>query len=320
MRCMKSSTSTSGVIAGERRADGPCADGRHAVRREQSGTILMVLGGVMLGTIGIFIEEAGQDPFTTVLFRCLFGGVALSLWGLAQGRIAELRLTGRALRYAVAAGLLMVVNWGLFFAAIPRTSIAVSTVIFHVQPFWVIVMGAWLLREKISMQRAVATVIALVGLVLATGVLNGHGHPNRSASADYWSGVAMCLAGSFAYAGVTMIARMATQVSSFALAWWQCLIGMLATCWWPLVHGLPAWGAAWGWLAGIGVIHTGLAYVVLYAGMSRLKTGNIAVLQFVYPLTAILVDRVVYGHALGSTQIVGVCVMAVTLWCVRRMN
>jgi len=315
MRCMKSSTSTSSVMS-----DAQCADAQSAVRHEQGGATLMVLGGVMLGTIGIFIEEAGQDPITTVLFRCFFGGVALSIWGLAQGRIAELRLTGRALRYAVAAGLLMVVNWGLFFAAIPRTSIAVSTVIFHVQPFWVIAMGAWLLREKISAQRAVATVIALVGLVLATGLLNGHGQPGSRVSADYWSGVAMCLVGSFAYAGVTMIARMATQVSSFALAWWQCLIGMLATCWWPLLHGLPGWGATWGWLAGIGVIHTGLAYVVLYAGMSRLKTGNIALLQFVYPLTAILVDRVVYGHALGSTQIVGVCVMAVTLWCVRRMR
>jgi drug/metabolite transporter (DMT)-like permease len=316
MRCMKSSsTSTSSVMR-----DARYADAQSAARREQSGAMLMVLGGVMLGTIGIFIEEAGQDPVTTVLFRCVFGAVALSLWGLAQGRIAELRLTGRALRYAIAAGLLMVVNWGLFFAAIPRTSIAVSTVIFHVQPFWVIAMGAWLLRENISAQRAVATVIALVGLVLATGVLNGHGQPGSGVSAGYWSGVAMCLIGSFAYAGVTMIARMATQVSSFALAWWQCLIGILATCWWPLLHGLPGWGAAWGWLAGIGVIHTGLAYVVLYAGMSRLRTGNIALLQFVYPLTAILVDRVVYGHALGSTQIVGVCVMAVTLWCVRRMR
>jgi drug/metabolite transporter (DMT)-like permease len=280
----------------------------------------MILGGVMLGTIGIFIEEAAQDPFTTVLFRCLFGGVALSLWGLAEGRVAELRLTGRALRYAVAAGILMVVNWGLFFAAIPRTSIAVATVIFHVQPFWVIAMGAWWLGEKISLQRAVATVIALFGLVLATGLLNGGSSLSNSVPPEYWRGVAMCLAGSIAYAGVAMIARMATQVSSFALAWWQCLIGVVATCWWPLLHGLPALGATWAWLAGIGVIHTGLAYVVLYAGMSRLRTGSIAVLQFVYPLTAILVDRVVYGHALGPTQLVGVCLMAVTLWCVRRMR
>ena len=61
---------------------------------------------------------------------------------------------------------------------------------------------------------------------------------------------------------------------------------------WPLMQGLPAFGAAWGWLAGLGVLHTGLAYVVLYAGMARLGTGRIAVLQFVYPGTAVLVDFV----------------------------
>lgn len=91
----------------------------HAIRNERIGTLLMVFGGIVLGTIGIFIEEAGQDPVTTVLFRCGFGGVALLLWGLMEGRIAELRLTGRALRSAIAAGLLMVVNWGLFLPPFP---------------------------------------------------------------------------------------------------------------------------------------------------------------------------------------------------------
>ena len=282
--------------------------------------MLMVAGGLMLGTIGVFIVQAGQDPVTTVLFRCGFGGVALLLWGLMDGRIAELRLSGRALQYALAAGILMVVNWGLFFAAIPRTSIALSTVIFNVQPFWVILMGAWLLRERISPQRAIATLIALAGLVLATGLLNGGNPLHQARPAGYWSGVAMCLAGSLAYAGVVLIARMATQVSSFALAAWQCFIGVVATFWWPFVHGLPSLGSTWAWLAGIGVIHTGLAYVVLYAGMSRLRAGNIALLQFVYPLTAILVDRVVYGHALGTVQIVGIGLMAVALWSVRRAN
>jgi drug/metabolite transporter (DMT)-like permease len=293
---------------------------QQATHRERTGALLMVLGGVMLGTVGIFIQEAAQDPITTVLFRCFLGGVALLLWGMVNGRVAQLRLTGRALRYAVAAGLLIVVNWGLFFAAIPRTSIAVATVIFHVQPFWLMAMSAWWLHEKISAKRAAAAVIALCGLVLATGVLDGIGRTQNVMPAGYWWGVAMCLVGSVAYAGVALIARVANQVSSFALAWWQCLVGVVVTCWWPFVHGLPGLVSTWGWLAGMGVIHTALAYVVLYAGMSRLRTGNIALLQFVYPLTAILVDRVVYGHTLSPTQIVGVGMMAVTLWSVRRTS
>ena len=32
---------------------------------------------------------------------------------------------------------------------------------------------------------------------------------------------------------------------------------------------------------GLGVLHTGLAYVLMYAGMARLPTARIAVLQFV---------------------------------------
>ena len=44
----------------------------------------------------------------------------------------------------------MMLNWALFFAAIPRTSIAVATVVFHIQPIWVIVFGALFLREAVS--------------------------------------------------------------------------------------------------------------------------------------------------------------------------
>jgi drug/metabolite transporter (DMT)-like permease len=68
----------------------------------------------------------------------------------------------------------------------------------------------------------------------------------------------------------------------------------------------------------LGAIHTGLAYVVLYAGVSRLRTSRIAILQFVCPITAILVDWAVYGHTLSVMQIAGVMLMAFTLWSVRR--
>ena len=85
-----------------------------------------------------------------------------------------------------------------------------------------------------------------------------------------------------------------------------------------MVHGWPAWGAAWGWLVGLGAIHTGLAYVVLYAGMARLSTSRIALLQFVYPAAAVLVDWLVYARALGAVQLLGVALMAVALLGVRQ--
>ena len=86
----------------------------------------------------------------------------------------------------------------------------------------------------------------------------------------------------------------------------------------PTALGWPPLGAAWGWLLGLGVLHTGLAYVVLFAGMARLGLGRIAVLQFVYPLTAVLVDWAVYGRTLSPVQLAGVGLMAAALWTLRR--
>jgi drug/metabolite transporter (DMT)-like permease len=286
-------------------------------RRERQGVALMVGGGLLLGTIGAFVQEAGQDPLTTVWFRCLFGALALLLWGLVSGRIAELRLRGKALGSALVASVLMTANWVLFFAAMERTSIGVATVVFHVQPLWVLAIGAWWLHERVSPKQAGAALLALAGLALATGLLDG-GTDGGMHQRSYLLGLILCLGASLAYAGVTLIAKLAEGGSSFALAWWQCAVGMLALAWWPIAHGFPALGPSWAWLAGLGVIHTGLAYVVLYAGIERLGTARIALLQFVYPAAAILIDWVLYGRALSAVQLMGVCLMATSLIAVRR--
>ncbi|HEY9067314.1 MAG TPA: DMT family transporter [Burkholderiaceae bacterium] len=288
-----------------------------AARAEREGLWLMVGGGLLLGTLGVFVEEARQDPLTTVWFRCAFGALALFAWGVATRRGAELRLSRAGALAAAAAGLLMILNWALFFAAIQRTSIAVATVVFHVQPLWVIALAAWWWREPVTRPQVAAACIALAGLALSTGLFDA-GLASASLDARYLAGLAMCLGGSLSYAAVTLIAKHARGVSSYALACWQCAVGAIVLAWWPWMHGWPQGASAWGWLAGLGVIHTGFAYVVLYAGMARLPAARIAVLQFVYPAAAVMVDWLVYGRALSAVQMAGVGLMGVALWAVRR--
>lgn len=284
-----------------------------ARRERRDGHVLMIAGGLLLGTLGVFIERAGQDPLTTVWFRCAFGLAALLAWGAARGRLHELRLAAAPLAAVTGAGALMIGSWALFFAAIERTSIGVATVVFHVQPVWLLIAGAWLQRRPLSPQRLAAALLALAGLAVASGLLDG-GFSMAAHDARYWAGVAMCLGGSFAYAGVALIAQGAARsAGSFALATWQCAVGALLLAWWPLLHGWPALGPAWGWLAGLGVLHSGLAYVVLYAGVARLPAERVALLQFVYPAAAIVFDALVYGRWLGGVQLAGVLVMGLAL-------
>jgi drug/metabolite transporter (DMT)-like permease len=141
----------------------------------------------------------------------------------------------------------MVLNWALFFAAIPRTSIAVATVVFHIQPVWVIVFGVLFLREAVSPLQWGAVGVALAGLVLTTGLV-GDMHALAGAGSGYALGLLMCIGGSLSYAAVTVLAKTEKGVSSYALASWQCMTGAVVLAWVPLVFGWPGTGAAWlGW-------------------------------------------------------------------------
>lgn len=285
--------------------------------RERDGQWLLIAGGVLLGTVGVFVEEAHQNPLVTVWFRCVFGTLALFAWGFATGRLNELRLKGNSRLVPCATGGLMILNWALFFAAIPRTSIAVATLVFHIQPVWVILFGVLFRREAGSPSLGGATMVALVGLALTTGLFDEMAAVASPAS-GYVMGLLMCLGGSLSYAAVTILATTERTISSYALAFWQCVVGVVVLMWAPFVFGWPEQVSAWAWLAGLGVLHTGLAYAVLFAGMARLAFGKIAVLQFVYPLSAVLVDWVVYGRTLTQVQLVGVVLMALALWTIKR--
>lgn len=289
----------------------------HANDAQLRGKLLVIASGLLFGTVGVFVEEAGQHPLTTVWFRCAFGAVALLLWCWLSGGLSQLRLQGSAWRLVFITGCLMVLMWGLFFAAILRTSIAVATVVFHIQPLLVMTFGAWWLRERVTPLQWSMSLLALLGLTLATGLFNS-AQAVHTGSSSYLLGILLCLGGALTYAIVTMIAKTNRSVTPVALVTWQCIVGTVLLAWWPWFHGWPAQASSMSWLAGIGVIHTGLAYALVYSGMAKLSTGKIAALQFVYPATAVLVDWLVYGRTLSALQLLGVAAMVVAIGVVSR--
>jgi drug/metabolite transporter (DMT)-like permease len=233
--------------------------------------------------------------------------------------LPTLRLSQAEVVPVLAAAGLMVLSWILFFAAIGMISAGVASVLFHVQPLWVLVLAAWLLRERVDAKRVCAVLAAMAGLVLATGAADKFVAASPTGSnAGYWLGVGLCLFGALCTASVTLIAKGLGNTRTGVLAWWQCAIGTVALLAWPISHGWPAAGPAWGWLAGLGLIHTGLAYSLMYTGMARLTTDRIAVLQFIYPGTVLLLDWVVYGQQLGKLQITGVLIMAGAIYASER--
>src|SRR5690606_6931189 len=66
---------------------------------------------------------------------------------------------------------------------------------------------------------------------------------------------------------------------------------------------------AWFTLLALGVVHTGLMYVLLYGAIQKLPTAITGALSFIYPVVAILVDWLAFGHSLEWMQWLGVAVI-----------
>ncbi|SAL63990.1 integral membrane protein [Caballeronia cordobensis] len=288
---------------------------RHPSRT--TGAWPFLLGCALLGTIGVFLHEAHADPLTATWFRCAFGLLGMSAWVIVRRQTRFLRLTRTTGPWVLAASMLMVVSWALFFSAVERISAGVAIVLFHVQPMWVLLLASVLLKETIGAQRFAAVAVAMFGLVLATGIV-GHAAEGSKDAGGYWIGVVACIAGSLCMACVTLIAKRLRGMPAGTLAWWQCAVGTLALWVWPMEQGWPAWGVSWIWLAGLGVIHTGLAYTLMYLGMARLDTARIAVFQFVYPAVAIVIDWLYFDQRLSGLQLAGIAVMSVAIGVAER--
>lgn len=267
----------------------------------------LAAGNVLLGTLGIFVVESGQGPVTVVFYRCVVGALALGLYGHWSGWLSLRGATRGALALAVLSGVLMVGNWLLFTAALGHVGIALATIVFHVQPFLVVLLGAAVFGERLTPARLGWVALAFAGLVVAVGpeaLLHG-------VDRAYLTGIACALGGAFLYAWVTLIAKRLSGLRAPVLTLVQCLVGvpMLGFLGPALPGGLDM--SEIGWLAGMGLIHTGLVYALIYGALPSLATPVIAVLTFLYPSSAVLFDALVYGRLVGPGGVAGLALIVV---------
>ncbi|MFJ3903163.1 DMT family transporter [Streptomyces sp. NPDC090025] len=268
------------------------------MRNDSRGTLELVLAMVLSGTLGVFVVESGASPFTVVFFRCVFGALALGAYSLARGYFTGHGLTPRTLGLAALGGAFIVLNWVLLFEAYRVTSISFATVVYHTQPFFLVLLGAVVLRERIGAGRIGWLAVAFAGLVLVSGI-----RPGDTASL---AGLGLALGAAVLYALSTVVTKRITGVRPHLIALVQVTVGIPLLLPFADFGEAARLGAGWGWLAGLGLIHTGVMYVLMYAAYAKLPTPKIAVIAFTYPAVAMGVDWAVYGHHIGPLQALGV--------------
>ncbi len=243
------------------------------------------------GTIGAVVLESGAAAPAVAFMRCLVGGLLLVVWAGSRGWLHTWRPTRRDLLLAVLGGVFLVGNWVLLFASYALSSISVSTVVYHTQPLILVGLAAAFLGERISKNHLVRAGIAFGGVALIS--LSAHGEDGKPVKL---AGIGLALGAALLYAGASFVAKQLKHVRPHLLAAVQCAVGAVLLAPALLVTPLPTTTSGLLWLILLGTVHTALMYVLIYASIGKLPTTTVALLSYLYPVVAVLVDIAFYGH------------------------
>ncbi|MER8484841.1 DMT family transporter [Mesorhizobium sp. M1322] len=274
------------------------------------GTIEMTAAMAILGTIGWFVVMSGQPIMDVVFWRCAFGAITLLIICAALGLLRG-RLPLRIVAIAALGGAAIVINWLLLFSSFSRASISIATAVYNTQPFMLVGFGALFFSERLTMTKLAWLGIAFAGMLLIVQGSPDAGPNTGNVGTDYFTGIAMALGAAFFWAVAAIVTKKLRGTPPHLIALIQVSVGVVMLAPFANFSHLPADAWSWSMLATLGVVHTGLMYILMYGAIQKLPTHLQGSLSFIYPVVAILVDVVAFGHRLHPAQIVGAAAILV---------
>ena len=268
------------------------ADDQHP----RTGFILGLLAYALWGVLPIYFKLlAAVAPFDIVAHRVLWSLPLLALlilalrgWPKMRAAIAEPRTIG----LLVLTALLIAGNWLLYVYAVTSGHILASSFGYYLNPLANVLLGRFVLKERLSRLQWTAVAIAAAGIsVLAAGALS-----------QLWISLTLC--GTFALYGLLKKVVAADAISGLAIE--TAILFPIAILWllWRASTGAPVMGSTTtqtGMLLLAGVVST-TPLLLFTAAARRLPYSTLGMLQFIAPTLQLLIG-VAYGEPLRTAHL-----------------
>jgi RarD protein len=199
------------------------------------------------------------------------------------------------------------VNQYLFFLSLKHTSAPNVALAYALTPAFVLIIAFFFLREKISKTKASGIFVAIGGTML---ILFEKGLDFKS---DNFYGNILALLASLAWAVYTIIGkRFVVKYGAIYTTFLAMGMGLIAFLPIFFLSGVDFDIAAfstidWMQIFYLGVITSGVAYVLWYVALKRLEASKLAVFNNLQPILTTIMAIIFFGHELTALFVLGGC-------------
>lgn len=268
----------------------------------------VLTAGTLWGTMGFFTRKLaciGIDSTGAILVRCAFAALLFAVTLLVTDR-KQFRVSPQHFWCFFGSGVCSLLFFTYcYFNAISLMDLSTAAILLYTAPSIVMILSLILFRERITVKKVVALVLAFAGCCLVSGITGG----TQSLTVR---GLLFGLGSGVGYALYSIFARFALDrgYSSNTINFYSCLLAALgAALIWDPAPTVSAMFATWtsaGFCLVAGLVTCYLPYLLYTYGLTGLETGRASILASVEPVVATLVGILVFHETLTPVALLGV--------------
>ncbi|MFF3024619.1 DMT family transporter [Gottfriedia sp. NPDC057948] len=266
--------------------------------------IQFLLSMAIFGTIGVFIRYIDLASSEIALLRGLIGSLFLITYMLIGKKKISWALVKNNAYILLLSSITLGGNWIFLFQAYKYTTVSNAALSYYFAPVFVLILSPFVLKEKLSTKKLICIVISIFGmlLVVASGGLS-------TARLEDFIGIGYGLLAAVFYASLMLLNKFIKNMDGLEITLIQ--LGTASSLLIPYVFITEGFGllemsvSSIPFIIILGMVHTGIGFLLFFSGMQKLNGQSIAALSYVDPITSLLMSTVFLQEKMTIVQMIG---------------
>ncbi len=268
------------------------------------GKLKMITAMLIFGSIGLFVKNIHLSSREIALFRGIIGSIFLLVASSVLRKKIRFHTSKKNIALLILSGGAIGFNWIFLFEAYRYTTISNATLSYYFAPIFVMILAPLILKEKLTWMKVTSIVSAMVGLFLIVGTDTDAGE-----GYDHVTGIMYGLLAAAFYASVIVMNKFIKNLPDYETTVAQLSLASLVLLPYVFLNETVNIGSLDGksvlFMIIVGIIHTGLAYVLYFSALKELNGHTIAIFSYIDPISAVIMAAIFLGEGMSFVQMIG---------------